>query len=459
MRTVWITLFCVVVLGLALGPALFSRQKPADEELVVISPHWDGIRNEFARAFSEQYEKKTGKSINVVWLDIGATGEIRKYLNERFNQAKPTEGIGADILFGGGADMLPGMADKNYFEPYPLPAELLKDIPESVNGQSLRDAKNRYHAACLSCFGFVYNKLVIERAHLITPQTWDDLGDPGLQGWVICGNPAQSGSIHASFEIVLQGQGWDKGYRTLTRMASNVRAFNEGGSSIPRDVSLGQSAVGPSIDFYASAPIRRQGASFLQFVVPPDLVVATPDCIAMMRNPPNHRAAAEFMHFVLSEEGQKLWYQARGQPGGPQDYDLERLPIMPKIYDMGLKTYTVINPFKIGASKYDSRKVGARWSTMDDLWRATMIDPHEDLWNARKAIIGAGREADLGQALCRPPLSEEAITAIAAKRLPAGARNALRNKWSAWARKWYAAIRTAAEQNRPTPEFTPAAAE
>src|SRR5206468_3088185 len=49
MRTLWISLFAFVVLALAAGPAIFSKQQKADEELVVISPHWDGIRYEFAR--------------------------------------------------------------------------------------------------------------------------------------------------------------------------------------------------------------------------------------------------------------------------------------------------------------------------------------------------------------------------------------------------------------------------
>ena len=117
MRTLWISIFALLIAGLAFGPALVRNEPQADEELRIISPHWDGIRFEFGRAFEERYLKDTGKHIHVVWLDIGGTGEIRRWLDQRVLQAGD-KGVGVDILFGGGMDMLPGMAGKNYFEPW-----------------------------------------------------------------------------------------------------------------------------------------------------------------------------------------------------------------------------------------------------------------------------------------------------------------------------------------------------
>jgi len=455
-RALWMALFGLLIAALAFGPALFLREPPADEELLVISPHWDGIKREFGRAFTSRYLKDTGKHIRVVWLDVGNTGEIRKYLTERFAQAQPGAGIGADLLFGGGMDLLPDMAARNYFEPYVLSPELAAELPADLNGLELRDKQDRYHAACLSAFGFVYNKLVLKRAGLPAPREWEDLGRPEFQGWVSSGDPTLSGSVHAAYEVVLQGQGWERGFSTLARMVSNVRAFNEGGSSVPRDVSLGQAAVGPCIDFYANAPIRRQGATHLQLVVPVREGVVTADCAAILRGPSHPAAARAFMAFVLSEEGQRLWYQPRGTDGGPADYDLERLPVMPRIYELGLPTNTVLNPFKtLAAFKYDNKKGGARWGVLNDLWRATLIEAHEDLWNARRAVIAAGRDGDLGAALVRAPFGEEALLQVARKRLPPDERNALRNKWTAWARAWYRTIEAAAKTRGAVPEFQP----
>src|SRR5207244_3725293 len=121
----------------------------------------------------------------------------------------------------------------------------------------------------------------------------------------------------------------------------------------------------------------------LKLVVPRSENVATPDCIAILRQPPNRAAARAFLLFVLSEAGQRLWYQARGTAGGPVEFDLERLPVMPAVYEMGLKTYTIVNPFKAAAAfPYSGKKAGERWTALNDLWRATCIYAHEELWAA-----------------------------------------------------------------------------
>lgn len=448
----------VMVAALALGPAWLRHEPHADEKLFIISPHWDGIKAEFGSAFEAHYFKTTGKRIHVVWMDIGGSGEIKRWLDQRVSQvaqsANPESGVGVDILFGGGMDTLPGMASKNYFEAWTPPKELLAAIPATVNNQELRDAKFRYHATCLSMFGFVYNTEVVEAAKLPVPAIWNDLGAPELHGWITCGDPGSAGSLHLTYELVLQAEGWEMGYATLTRMASNARAFNEGGASVPRDVSLGQSAAGPCIDFYATAPIRRQGATHLKLVVPKDVATATPDCIAIIRNPPNPTAAHAFMEFVLSEAGEKLWYQPRGTPGGPVNYDLERLPVMPSIYKAGLPTNTVANPFTDKPSfMYDGKKAGGRWRLLNDLWKSTWIDAHEELWQARDAVIRAGRDADLGAALARPPFNEEVIAKLAKKSLTPDENNAQRNRWTAWSREWYNKIRVAADSGAAVPEF------
>src|SRR6185295_4726434 len=201
------------------------------------------------------------------------------------------------------------MAKDNYFEPSPLPKDLEKAIPAQLRGQTLRDPDNLFHASCLSAFGFVCNTRAIEQAKLPMPETWADLGRPEFHGWISCGDPSLSGSLHQAFEIVLQSEGWEKGWGTLTRMLSNMRAYNEGGPSVPRDVSMGQAAAGPCIDFYATAPIRQQGATHLKLVIPKGATVVTPDRIAVIRGTPNKKAAQAFVEFVLSEAGQRLWYE------------------------------------------------------------------------------------------------------------------------------------------------------
>jgi ABC-type glycerol-3-phosphate transport system substrate-binding protein len=202
--------------------------------------------------------------------------------------------------------------------------------------------------------------------------------------------------------------------------------------------------------------VRRQGATHLEFVFPCGLSVITPDALAIFRNAPHRPVAEAFVDFVLSESGQRLWYQKRGTPGGPPDFDLERLPVQPRLYALGLPTYTVARPFAEGSTcAYDGRKGGRRWSMLEHILRAVFMNPHEELSGAWVAAIRAGRTEDLGAALGRPPVTEEQLLALGDAKPPAAEMNALRNRWTGWARARFAALRAAAESGGPVPEYVP----
>jgi iron(III) transport system substrate-binding protein len=471
MRWLWCVLLFVLVLAVAGGPALLRPQPKDGDTLVLLSAHWDGIREEFEQAFREHWKQKTGRDVRFDWWDVGGGGgEIRRFILEKARKADwaAGQGIGVDILFGGGVIDFEKFTQDEYLaenqihvtgglllprEPSP---ETLAAIPALLNGQALRDPKMRWHAACLSGFGIVYNREVVEKAGLPVPATWADLGRPEYYGWVSCGDPSRSSSLHMAFEVVLQAHGWEEGWGVLTRLCANVRGFNEGGASIPRDVGIGQSAAGPCIDFYAAAPVRRQGATHLVFVFPKGLSVITPDAIAVLRNPPHREVAEAFLDFVLSDAGQRLWYQKRGSEGGPRSFDLERLPVRKDLYAHELPTYTVARPFEQGnAFDYDSKRGGRRWVILEQLLRSAIMDVHDELDATWAAVIRAKRTADLGPALGKPPLGEEQLFEVVKRKLPVAEMNRLRARWSGWARARFAAICAAAEAGGPVPPYEP----
>ncbi|MCZ7646453.1 MAG: ABC transporter substrate-binding protein [Planctomycetota bacterium] len=462
MRFVWPVLLLLLLLGAAFGPAALRPSQPAARTLVILSPHWDGIKQEFRRGFEEHWKAKTGETVRVEFWDVGGTGEIRRYVRERSRQVDwaKGEGIGVDLLFGGGTfdyETYYSSEGKLAREGVKVSGGLLEAYEPSaaregrirgeVSGQPLRDGQHRWHAACLSGFGIVKNRLVLERAKLPDVKTWDDLARPELRGWVSCGDPTRSGSVHMAFEVILQAYGWERGWRALTLMCANVVSFNEGGASVPRDVSLGQSAAGPCIDFYAAAPVRRQGATHVEFVFPEGYSVITPDAIAILKHGPQPELARAFMDYVLGEPGQRLWYQKRGSEGGPREFDLERLPVWHELYDRGLPTFAAARPFDQGnAFPYDGKKGGARWGLLEDLLRATLIDVHEDLKAAWAAAIAHGRADELGPELGRPPLSEEEFAEVAKKLSGPRELNAQCTAWTGWARKHYREVREKAER-------------
>jgi len=81
--------FAMLLAILLLGPILLHRQagrsgESADETLVIISPHNEATRYEFARAFREAHFAKTGRRVFVDWRTAGGTSEIARYVAAQY---------------------------------------------------------------------------------------------------------------------------------------------------------------------------------------------------------------------------------------------------------------------------------------------------------------------------------------------------------------------------------------
>src|SRR5271156_5258373 len=87
--------------GLLAWISLFSATA-AENEVIVISPHWDGIKEETSRAFSAWHEKKYGQPATIRWREAGGGGsQIVRFLIAEY-KTNPSAGI--DVLYGGGGD-------------------------------------------------------------------------------------------------------------------------------------------------------------------------------------------------------------------------------------------------------------------------------------------------------------------------------------------------------------------
>lgn len=86
-RTLSILLAAAVVIGL---PFVFRQSEDVgvweagDPVLVILSPHNEAIRYEFARAFSAWHEERYGEPVKVDWRVIGGTSEIMRYLEAEY---------------------------------------------------------------------------------------------------------------------------------------------------------------------------------------------------------------------------------------------------------------------------------------------------------------------------------------------------------------------------------------
>src|SRR5262245_18763811 len=77
-----------------------SHSRPADE-LLIASPHRDEIKEEMERAFGAWYGRQYGGEVRTIWLDLGGSSNIQKYLSDRLSGGSTAD---VDIFFGGGTD-------------------------------------------------------------------------------------------------------------------------------------------------------------------------------------------------------------------------------------------------------------------------------------------------------------------------------------------------------------------
>ena len=329
-------------------------------------------------------------------------------------------GIGIDIFFGGGSfDFIAqskagNLVDSGILEAHP---EWFTDasIPISVSGEPYYDAEGRWIGTVLSAFGICYNTDSLRRLGFTAiPASWNDLADPKFYKQVALADPTKSGSSAKTFEMVIQQQmaevvgngeateaalaeGWKRGLQLLMKASANSRYFADGANKVPVDVAAGDAAIGMCIDFYGrfQSEMIRVGdeKSRLQYFTPIGGSSVGVDPIGMLRGAPHPELAKEFITFVLSAEGQKLWNFKVGAPGGPVRYALRRLPIRKELYEPQYAQYRsdpAVFPYEEAKSfTYHDAWTGALFSPLRFIMRVSNIDSHDEQAAAWKALVAA----------------------------------------------------------------------
>ena len=423
----------LLLLGLMTCSTVVGSQR-----VVIITPHVDAIRHEFGRGFAAWHEREFGERAEVDWRNVGGTSDALRFVRSEF--ANKPDGIGVDMMFGGGQEPYLVLAGQNLTWSYKPAAKILAGLPQSVQGVEVYDRGYRWFAAALSSFGILQNTRVQEALGLSPARRWDDLSQPNLIGWVGAGDPRNSSTMLVMYESLLQAYGWDKGWQMLTRIGGNVRKFDRVSSSTAKDVTLGETAYAFAIDFYGFSQIAIAGPTNMAFVLPEDVTALNADCIAILKGAPNRLAAQRFLEFVLSEDGQRLWFLKRGDPGGPQRFSIERMSIRPDFYERyrGLSNIKS-SPYELKQTfTYNSKLGGDRREVVAALFGTLLVDTHTELQAAWRAVIRRGLAAGDIAELGRAPLSEPEALALASGgwKDPA-ARNARKIEWQIWARNKY----------------------
>jgi iron(III) transport system substrate-binding protein len=474
-RWILLVLFVVVLVS----PLLVSwrmgaqaRRGGADDSLVIMTAHQEAIRHEFADAFATYYHQKTGRTAGIEYLTYGGS-DIVKYLDEvhkRMFKEKGTYGV--DLVWGGGDYLFEAQLKKpGYLAPIQFDAAFLKEVyPEpTLTGLPLYDldpkAGPSWFGTALSSFGIVYNRDVLKCLGVSEPKTWKDLADPKLAGWVCLADPTRSASAKQAYMVIVEramadasaagrteDSGWADGMGLIRLISANARLYTDSSSVVPIMVSQGDAAAGMAIDFYGRSQANAVGNDRMGYVEPENATIINPDPIAMVKGAPNRAVAEEFIRFVLSPEGQRLWNTKPGLPGGPRQTALRRLPIRRDLYaDMENHTDPV-NPF-IAASLFNkSNAREATFGILGELIQASCIDLLDDLIQTRKWILASPRAQALDAQLGRFPFGETEAKARMAAWKPATASERLQSMrdWTAQFRLEYARLRAEAAGEPPT---------
>ena len=411
------------------------------EELIVISPHNDAIRYEFGRAFTGWCQAQHHQGVQVQWRDVGGSSEALRFVQSEF--AKKPKGIGVDCFFGGGLEPHVVLARKGLLLPVALNEELLRFVPAKLNGIELYDPEHRWHGSAISSFGILQNLEAQKRLGLLEAKRWEDLADPRLFGWVGAGDPRMSGTMMVMYEGILQFHGWEKGWRVLTQLAGNARRFDRVSSTTAKDVTVGETAYGLAIDFYGFSQVSYAGEGRLAFLLPGDFAPVSPDPISVLVGAPHAELANRFVEFVVGEPGQKLWYLPRGHAEGSVRNSIERMPVRKDLYERfgnisRLRSSPYQNPETFN---YNGKKSGDRRDVLPVLLGALLVDTHEELQSAWRAVIQRGASPAELQRLGRAPMTEEALMQLAAGPWKTNAfRLQKRIEWQTWAGEKYRQI-------------------
>jgi len=409
----------LLLLGLLASISLFSTAA-AEDEVIVFSPHWDGIKEETSRAFSAWHEKKYGRPATIRWREAGGgTSQIVRFLRAEY-QTNPSSGV--DVLYGGGVDPFLDLEKDGLLTRYDPPAAILAQIPAQLNGMAIFDSNHEWFGAALSGFGIITNERVRQAVGLPEVRTWADLTNPRLAGWISACDPRDSGSALTIYEIILQSYGWEKGWAVLMEMSGNVRNFISSSAASAVEVGVGDAAYGVAIDSYGEAQAGYYGPSNVSFILPEGQTMIDPDSIAILKNPPHPEIARHFLEFVLSREGQLLWMLPKGSPGGATRNVINHMSVMPALYDeLAGVTPILTNPFKMRSDFVYSNELGSkRRAILSALIAAWMIDTHDVLAPAWKALNSPAAQklpAEQRQALftrfLAPPCSEAELLHLA----------------------------------------------
>ena len=360
-------------LAAMLACAGVAGAQPVEDELVLITPVAKTLTDPALAEFAKYAKEKWNITVKTSALAAGtpvAYGRIVEW------KGRPE----VDIFWGGESALFDKLAEQKLLAKLDLAKEVVDAIPASIGKPKpifLKDPKGFWIGTVLEPYGLVYHPKLLQRLGVPAPKDWDDLLNPKLKGNVAQCAPSRSSSSHATYEVILQREGDDKGWDWLKRLGANTGMFTARSRDVPSVVAKGEFAAGFAVPSYMAFEDRLAGFD-IKFVAPKTAWV-TPEPIAILAGAKHPKAARAFIEFMLSERGQKVAmergvfpitpkYRVQGAPGSTAEQAVE--------FTGGLRSYFDVEVTNI----YDDDKAQGRYEQVNERFRKDI----ESAWDQLK---------------------------------------------------------------------------
>jgi ABC-type Fe3+ transport system substrate-binding protein len=356
-------------LVIAAGPVAAQQ---IENELVLITPVAKTLTDPLLAEFVKYAKERWNVTVKASALAAGtpvAYGQIVEW------KGRPQ----ADIFWGGESALFDKLAEQKLLAKLDLPKAVVDSIPTSIGKPKpipLKDPNGWWIGTVLEPYGLVYHPRLYQRLGLEAPKDWDDLLHPKLKGNVAQCAPTRSSSSHATYEVILQRDGDDKGWAWLQRLGGNTGIFTARSRDVPSVVAKGEFAAGFAVPSYMAFEDRLAGFD-IKFVAPKTAWI-TPEPIAILAGAKNANAARAFIEFVLSEQGQRVAmergvfpitpkYRVQGPPGSKAEMAVE--------FTGGLRSYFDVDVTNI----YDDAIAQKRYEAVNSRFRKDIESIAEEL--------------------------------------------------------------------------------
>lgn len=331
-----------------------------EKQLTVVTSYPKDLTTAFKMAFEKQYP-----GVKVEMLKKKTTAGV-KYIQETASNNS------SDLFWASAPDAFEVLKEDGLLAKYTVKAT---GIPDVIGSYPINDPDGYYKGFAGSGYGMMWNTRYLKAKKIPAPKEWNDLAKAVYHGHTGMSAPSRSGTTHLTVETILQGEGWENGWKLLKEIGGNFHTVTERSFGVPDGVNSGQFGVGIVIDFFG---LSSMASGFPVDFVYPTVTTLVPANIAIVNNSPHPQAAAAFIEFLLSSAGQEMLL----------DPKIRRLPVRPETYSKAPKDFP--NPFidkSIGAKvKFDVVKSKDRYNLVNSMFDVMITYRLDDLREATKAV-------------------------------------------------------------------------